>query len=181
MRITLLFISIFLLFLGCQKQEKEVFLETSSIRQESSSKIALLKHNELRSQHFSNAPLHYSSKLEHDAQQYADYLAKNGRFEHDPKNLSHKYGENLYAFSANKAPNLSHIIQKWYDEKQYYTHATQECVAGQMCGHYTQIVWKESKLLGCAAAQYKKGRFKNGYVTVCKYYPYGNIIGQDPY
>ena len=178
MKSYLFLILISLFFIACQKEPQTKAININEFKD---AHIALLEHNRLRRIHFSNTPLQYSKKVEYDAQQYANYLAKTGQFEHDPKNLSHKYGENLYAFSLNKTPNLARIIQKWYDEKQYYTYGTQACVRGKMCGHYTQIIWKESKLLGCASAQYKKGRFKGGYVTVCKYYPYGNIVGQNPY
>jgi pathogenesis-related protein 1 len=141
---------------------------------------ALSTHNELRRLRF-NAPLIYDTRVEKAAQKHADYLANTGSFHHDTHNLENKYGENLYAFSSIKKPNLSKIIKKWYSEKIYYDYKTRSCKAGKICGHYTQIVWKNSKYLGCASAKYKQGRFKNGYVTVCKYYPYGNIIGQDPY
>ena len=146
-----------------------------------SNNIALNTHNNLRSQHFQGSTLRYSKKLEIDAQEYANHLADTGTFSHDPSNHVNKYGENLYAFSKNSQPNLSDIIKKWYDEKKFYNYDTQECKRGEICGHYTQIVWKTTKKLGCASAQYKKGQFQGGYVTVCKYYPYGNIIGRKPY
>ncbi len=138
-------------------------------------------HNQLREKHFQGYPLIRSASLEQDAQNYANYLAKTGKFTHDPTNRSHKYGENLYAFSRNATPNLKKIILKWYKEQQYYNYSSNQCQSGKVCGHYTQIVWKTTKKVGCASAQYKKGRFKGGYVTVCKYYPYGNIIGKRPY
>jgi len=173
----------FLLLTACQKTpmpSTHIQMPTDIVY-EYKVNVALKKHNQLRTLHFDDAPLHYSKKVEQAAQDYANKLAKSGNFDHDSDNLKNKYGENLFAFSLNRKPDLNDIIQKWYDEKQYYTYETQECVDGHMCGHYTQIVWKESKFLGCASAQYKKGRFKGGYVTVCKYYPYGNIIGQDPF
>jgi len=171
-----------LIFLtACQSQKENITIPALPTLNENNQNIALTKHNQLRQLHFNDSALIYSQKLELDAQKYANKLAENGKFDHDPDNLNSMYGENLHAFSSSKAPNLSEIIQKWYDEKQYYNYNTQECKNGQLCGHYTQIVWKRSKLLGCASAQYQKGRFKNGYVTVCKYYPYGNIVGKDPY
>jgi len=164
-----------ILLTGCQKQNSTILPKKPLVQEQE----ALTKHNQLRAEHFNNAPLQYSLKLEKDAQYYANYLAETGLFTHDPSNLQNKYGENLYAFSRNTQPNLSEIIQKWYDEKIYYHEGS--CQNGKVCGHYTQIVWRNSKRLGCASAQYKKGRFKNGYVSVCKYYPYGNIVGQEPY
>jgi uncharacterized protein YkwD len=179
---TYLFILSILLLTACQKEPKLVKknpdknVTTPTILYNE----ALIIHNKLRLLHF-NAPLTYDKSVEKAAQKHADYLAKNGSFHHDTHNLEHKYGENLYAFSSTKKPNLSKIIKKWYSERTHYNYKTRSCKAGKICGHYTQIVWKSSKLLGCASAKYRQGRFKNGYVTVCKYYPYGNIIGQDPY
>ena len=178
-------LSTLLLLSACQKERQP----TSSISHHSeidnsiinSKNSALLKHNQLRLLHFQDAPLKYSAKLEADAQAYANKLAQTGRFDHDPQNLEKKYGENLFAFSKATAPNYNHIIQKWYDEGQYYNYSSNRCQSGHICGHYTQIIWKNSKFLGCASAKYQKGRFKGGYVTVCKYYPYGNIVGQTPY
>ena len=174
-------LSMLIFLTACQKQ-KTITQNTGNIPNTSTiTNVALEKHNSLRQQHFSNSNLIYSLKLEADAQAYANLLANNGTFTHDPNNLNHKYGENLYRFSGTSKPDLNDIIQKWYNEKQYYNHETQECQIGQLCGHYTQIVWKKSRLLGCASAQYAKGSFKDGYVTLCKYYPYGNIIGKSPY
>ena len=178
----LLSITSIMFFTACQKEVSNSIPNTTNIPNSPNiTNLALEKHNSLRQQHFSNSPLIYSLKLEADAQKYANQLASKGTFTHDPNNLKHKYGENLYRFSGNSKPDFNDIIQKWYDEKKYYNHETQECQIGQLCGHYTQIVWKKSKLLGCASAQYTKGSYKNGYVTICKYYPYGNIVGKSPY
>lgn len=176
-----LLIIILILLSACQKQVKNTPVKTLDSNDSQPNNIALEKHNQLRQLHFSDANLIYSLKLEADAQSYANELADSGQFIHDTDNLVHKYGENLYRFSGTEKPNLAKIIQKWYDEKKYYDQNKGTCEIGRMCGHYTQIVWKNSKLLGCASAQYLQGSFKDGYVTVCKYYPYGNIVGKDPY
>jgi len=177
----LLLVSFMFLLLACAQPPQKSSTPTTQPIANENSPIVLQKHNEFRTRLFSDAPLSYSLELEQDAQTYANYLANTGKFDHDPNNLKHKYGENLYAFSKNAPPDYNDIVQKWYDEGKYYDLDSNRCQAGEICGHYTQIVWKSSKLLGCASAQYKKGRFKNGYVTVCKYYPYGNIVGQRPY
>ena len=165
-----------LIFIACQapkKQNTQPYI--------SNTKDYVKIHNYLRAKHFQGHLLIGSNILEQDAQNYANYLAQTGKFIHDPTNHSHKYGENLYASSRHTTPNLNSIIHKWYNEKQYYNYNNNKCQIGKICGHYTQIVWKTTQKVGCASAQYKKGRFKGGYVTVCKYYPYGNIIGQRPY
>jgi uncharacterized protein YkwD len=175
-----------LLLVACQKQSpiQQSIIEENTSPQNNIpiiSNAAVEKHNNLRQKHFSNSKLIYSLELEAAAQEYANKLANNGTFTHDPNNLANKYGENLFRFSSTKKPDYSDIIQKWYDEEKYYNHVTKECALGQVCGHYTQIIWQSTKLLGCASAKYTKGSYKNGYVTLCKYYPYGNIIGKSPY
>jgi uncharacterized protein YkwD len=178
----LLSISTFILLTACQKEITTTTSNTENISNNANiTNLALEKHNSLRQKHFSDSKLIYSLRLEADAQEYANLLANKGTFTHDPNNLNNMYGENLYRFSGSTSPDFNDIIQKWYSEEKYYNHRTQECQIGKLCGHYTQIVWKKSKLLGCASAQYTKGSYKNGYVTVCKYYPYGNIIGKSPY
>ncbi|CBI25105.3 unnamed protein product, partial [Vitis vinifera] len=45
------------------------------------------------------------------------------------------------------------------------------------CGHYTQVVWRNSVRLGCARVQCNNGWW---FVT-CNYDPPGNYVGQRPY
>ncbi len=148
--------------------------------------------------------LKWSDTIARDAQTYADKLAASGRFEHDPNNnpvdVSKRYengiyGENLYASSI--STSLAEAAQAWVDEKQYYTYGKivdtsvevdNTCVDGIdkygnkiLCGHYTQVIWKDTSLVGCAKSQYKAGTFKDGEVVVCKYQTPGNYIGQTPY
>ena len=76
-------------------------------------------------------------------------------------------------------------VQAWGDEKAHYHYGvigdSGTCDSGEQCGHYTQIVWKETRKVGCAMAQYTAGDFQGGYVVVCKYTPPGNVIGNAPY
>ncbi|KAK2998900.1 hypothetical protein RJ639_023346, partial [Escallonia herrerae] len=45
---------------------------------------------------------------------------------------------------------------------------------GQMCGHYTQVVWRNSVRLGCARVQSNSG----WWFIACNYDPPGNYIAQ---
>jgi hypothetical protein len=45
-------------------------------------------------------------------------------------------------------------------------------------GHYTQMVWRATREIGCAVAKRKD---IPGYVVVCRYSPAGNTIGEKPY
>ena len=149
----------------------------------SQQKLALLKtHNDARAEVGVNNALVWDNTLEAAAQVYADVLAKKGTFEHDPKNRSNAYGENLYAWT-NK-PTLAYAAKAWVDEKDFYRYGKVGDAATctqEPCGHYTQIIWKDTKKVGCAMSQYTAGTFNGGYVVVCKYQTPGNYIGETPY
>jgi len=148
-----------------------------STKSSSSPQDAVNRHNEIRAELYSDAPMVWDDTVAQTAQEYAEYLAKSGKFEHDSGS---GYGENLYASSI---PHDSYIsaINSWYSEKKYYDYDTNSCQKGKVCGHYTQIIWKSSTHLGCGKATYKKGNFLGGTIIVCRYDPPGNFIGEKPY
>jgi len=152
----------------------------------------LKKHNALRLKHF-NAPLVYSKALAQESQQWAIHLAKSNACK--MKHSGDQYGENLFWASASirktkkstdkkwtiqtspQKTDATKPVQDWYDEISFYNYKSNTCQKGQMCGHYTQVVWKDTKEVGCAA--YTCDDFSQ--VWVCKYKPAGNYIGQKPY
>ena len=44
------------------------------------------------------------------------------------------------------------------------------------CGHYTQVVWRNTREVGCAVARNGSDDF-----LVCRYWPSGNWMGQVPF
>jgi len=98
-------------------------------------------------------------------------------------------GENIYAISV-RTPNASTFdpngpVNAWGSERQFYNYATNTCASGQICGHYTQMVWDSSTVIGCAFQDCPTIRnvpFPNGgTIAVCQYSLPGNIVGQRPY
>ncbi|KAI9112373.1 hypothetical protein K1719_016570 [Acacia pycnantha] len=86
-----------------------------------------------------------------------------------------KYGENL-AWSSGDMSGVD-AVKMWVDEKAFYDYNTNSCAAGKQCGHYTQVVWKNSVRVGCA-----KVRCNNGGTFIgCNYSPPGNYNGERPY
>ncbi len=142
----------------------------------------LTVHNEKRHNYFTDSDLTYSVALEEAAQAYANVLAANGKFEHDPENRAKGYGENLYAHSDEVALTVKEAMPHWYEEEEVlYNYADGSCQEAYYdngkqikCGHYTQVIWQESREVGCATAQYKSGDMKDGFVYVCKYQKAGN-------
>jgi len=92
-------------------------------------------------------------------------------------------GQNLYA-TTGRTLRVKHAINSWYNEKSDYTYETMQCVAGKMCGHYTQVVWAASREVGCAYHRCKQLTgvgFNNAVYFVCNYGPAGNFHGEKPY
>lgn len=130
----------------------------------------LIPHNEARRQ-VGVGPMTWDDSLAAYAQNYANQRISDCGMIH-----SHgPYGENLAA--AFPELNAADAVRMWVDEKQCYDSNSNTCTPEQVCGHYTQVVWRNSIRLGCA-----KVRCNNGwYFITCNYDPPGNYIGQHPY
>lgn len=99
------------------------------------------------------------------------------KWAHTPNN---PYGQNIAAgtwstFGAKDATDL------WYDEYKLYDFDKGEY--SDATGHFTQMVWKGSKKLGCAlqkctAQQMGLGSSGSANYVVCNYDPPGNWIGE---
>lgn len=85
-------------------------------------------------------------------------------------------GENLYG-STGAVTGVDAALG-WEREEVDFTYPDQ-CAAGQVCGHYTQMVWSTTTKLGCAIGTCPDHRFGN--VVVCNYAPAGNWVGLPPY
>ncbi len=95
-------------------------------------------------------------------------------------------GENIYwasaiTYSSGKSKpqdiTSTKVTDSWGSEKANYTYSSNSCASGKVCGHYTQIVWKDSTEVGCGKAVCAD----NSQFWVCNYTPPGNYTGQKPY
>lgn len=126
--------------------------------------------NEVRT-HVGLRPLAWSDKLARAAEEWAETLIKDGTFRH-----SHSaYGENLYAIDGGEYLPRQ-IVNGWAAESKDYDYSTNRCKEDRICGHYTQLVWRATKEVGCGVA-----RGGNREVWVCEYWPRGNYAGVRPY
>ncbi len=134
--------------------------------------VSMVKYNNvIRAKRYTGHRIRWSANLAKSAQKYAETLAKNNKFEHG----STQYGENLYASSANVGYTTA--IKAWYSEKKYYNYASNSCTNDRVCGHYTQLIWKNTREVGCGKAIGRKWKT----IIVCRYNPPGNYVGQRPY
>lgn len=129
----------------------------------------LAAHNAVRRE-VGVAPLVWSERLAAFAQEWADTLAARRLFFH---RRSSPYGENLFEIRDARAA-AAEVVESWASESKDYQYSSNTCRG--VCGHYTQIVWRDTQRVGCAAA--RNGRTE---VWVCNYDPPGNWRGKQPY
>jgi pathogenesis-related protein 1 len=145
---------------------------------------ALTAHNRWRAR-VSVPPLAWSEALAQSSARWAAQLDQDGqcRMEHsDAPDL----GENLYwaspirwstGLTTAQDVRPAFVVDVWGRELTDYLAESNTCRPGKTCGHYTQIVWKETREVGCAL----RVCGVKDQVWVCQYRPAGNYIGQRPY
>ena len=131
-------------------------------------------HNYYRAIH-SAPPLTISHRLNLIAQNYANYLAKNSKFEHSRNRFGNEtLGENLYMQWISEGPvpiSSRTTVASWYSEINDYDFKRPKY--SEETGHFTQMVWKSTKRIGIGIALSSNGR---EVYFVANYYPAGNII-----
>lgn len=131
------------------------------------------RHNYWRAQ-LGISPLVWSDEIASYAQAWADELAAKGcKMKH---RTNGKYGENIFWASGMKITS-AFVTDDWASERQYFDHKTQECADGEVCGHYTQQIWENTKKIGCGMAKCSNG----AEIWVCNYDPAGNYMGEKVY
>ena len=163
-----------------QKKGKQNSVLTSftekNIDLERMRELELEEHNRLRALHGAD-PLILNPDLNEMAQKYAEILAKKKQMEHSKdRNLkSHPgeyVGENLYYAWA--SPILEYkcgdMSKSWYDEIKDYDFNTGKTKNGGVVGHFTQLVWKDTKEVGFGI-----GFNGDTLIAVANYYPGGNF------
>jgi hypothetical protein len=121
----------------------------------------------------------WNNRLAGEAQAWADELSRDGWLQHAPDDSTRGAGENLWMGSAGYfAPET--IIDSFNEERSYYRPGTFPDVSRtgnwEDVGHYTQIVWRDTRQVGCAMARGARFDF-----LVCRYWPAGNWVGERPF
>ncbi|XP_041855504.1 cell wall protein PRY3-like [Melanotaenia boesemani] len=147
------------------------FEKNVSPKDESFQKEFLDTHNAYRAMH--NAPpLTYNSELNAAAQKWADHMLGENTLGHSDTND----GENIYfmSSSASVSPTGKEAVDSWYSEIKDYDFNKPGFQS--KTGHFTQVVWKDSKELGVGMATDGKK-----VIVVGQYRPAGNIANPGHY
>ncbi|KAK1300949.1 hypothetical protein QJS10_CPB13g00044 [Acorus calamus] len=130
-------------------------------------------HNAARAQ-VGVGPMSWSDTVAAYAQNYANQRAADCALEHsDSGGL---YGENIFKGSGSDW-TAKDAVDLWVGEEKNYDYNSNTCADGEMCGHYTQVVWANSVELGCARVNCDG----DGVFITCNYSPPGNFNGEWPY
>ncbi|MDF1835414.1 MAG: CAP family protein [Alteraurantiacibacter sp. bin_em_oilr2.035] len=123
--------------------------------------------------------LEWSNRLARQAQLWADELARRGNMQHSDKSGRVGTGENLWMGHAGYY-SAETMVGAFVDERRLYRHGIFPNVSttGQWrdVGHYTQVIWRSTREVGCAVARGQTDDF-----LVCHYYPAGNIYDRPVY
>ena len=155
----------------------------------------LASHNTVRAK-FNQVSLTWSNSLAGYAQQWVNHLAQTRncamvhRPNYDDEFESERFlqanGENLFWASPevfeNGLEKLQHftpteVVKAWAVEEDHYDYQSNSCEPGEQCGHFTQMIWHESRQVGCAKAICPD----KSQIWACNYFPRGNYIGERPY
>jgi pathogenesis-related protein 1 len=67
-------------------------------------------------------------------------------------------------------------VRSWESERKYSQGQRLDASNWYDSGHYTQMVWRNTKEIGCGRIE-----CKGQMIVVCNYYPPGNVLGEKAY
>ncbi|CEF68272.1 CAP domain-containing protein [Strongyloides ratti] len=134
-------------------------------------------HNQYRAKHHA-PPLRYSTNLEVHATKYAQLLAEwNEGLIHDEYN--YYQGENLFSIHQKWIPDeweLAKItMNTFYEELKYYNYNKYNPKDLILYGHFSQLVWYDSRNIGIGFGTVKVGKGYKIYICM-RYDPPGNVM-----
>ena len=148
-----------------------LILTSSVVKVKSANQIKVVDLHNIYRKEVGVPNIKYSAECEAYAQKWAERLAKkNSGLNHSSTS---KYGENIYWNSGSATE--TNMIDCWVKEKKDFNSRSRKHSSKN--GHYTQIIWKNTKFVGTGMAVAKDG----SEYWVCTYYPAGNYIGEKVY
>ena len=161
-----------------QSQSQIVPNNVGSKATKEEAQAALDFHNKVRKD-VGVEPLEWSAELAAYAQAWADHLASdNCSMKHRPRSgeWTQKYGENIFWGSGDSYSAVD-ASESWYSEIKDFKYGTLTYENWYGTGHYTQMVWRNTKKVGIGVARCAGG----GIIIVANYDPAGNYMGEKPY
>ncbi len=148
-------------------------------------------HNSIR-QRLGIPALRWSARLESYAADWANFLTTQAdclprrRGSAGLSQNGSRLGENLALLAPvrfgdgrteSAAIDESKVVLDWVRQGIEYNYDDNECGIGKVCENYTQVVWRDTQVMGCAAASCPD----KSQIWVCNYDPPGNFFDQKPY
>lgn len=143
------------------------------------SRLALDLHNAERAR-YHLPPLQWNAELANMASCWADLKAYGHSEEHfvaSGENIARGIGDPCY---SSPMEGMKNGVYSFLDEDRNWA---QNPHLSEADGHWTQIVWKDTRFVGCAVSQRKHftpesvQEEKASMYIVCEYYPAGNVEG----
>ncbi|KAM3300853.1 hypothetical protein ACQJBY_041734 [Aegilops geniculata] len=128
-------------------------------------------HNQVRAK-YGVPPLRWSKKLARYARRWSDARRFDCVMMHS---VGSPYGENVF-WGTGWDWKAVEAVGDWASESSFYDWRAQACHPGQVCEHFTQIVWRTTNYVGCGRAECLAG----GVFITCSYDPPGNWKGEVP-
>ncbi len=130
----------------------------------------ILKHNIARAKHNATALTKLNDIAELCKETLEGCVNRGGLYHSGFYYNGQGLGQNLYIESGRASAD--NIFNSWYSEGERYDYEK-----GNSALHFTQIVWKETKQIGCAYQVGPWKNFPNAYYVCCNYFPEGNRYG----
>lgn len=169
-----------IILVNCVFANAQTVTQTGSKISAQQAQEVLQHHNKVREKVGAPA-LVWNKQLAAYAQQWAQYLANNNncKMKHrdQPGEGDKAYGENIFWGSSSDYYKPIDASLSWYDEIKFFKYQKLNENNWYKTGHYTQMVWKDTKEVGVGVAVCTNG----GLIVVANYYPVGNVMTQYPY
>eukprot|EP00850_Spirogloea_muscicola_P004374 SM000018S03739 [mRNA] locus=s18:1082485:1084302:- [translate_table: standard] len=133
-------------------------------------------HNKEREKHYQDAPLVWDKAVARYAQAHGGSVQNNANCAPEFNEDNDKYGENLYwaVYEHGQDPwSVQETVREWVQQGRNYDHEENRCEEGEDCAAYLQVVWRNTKMVGCGEVYCPyHGDFKGvAQFFVCNYYP----------
>jgi pathogenesis-related protein 1 len=142
---------------------------------------------EINKEDFVDRHNYYRSKLEIDnvewSDEIAEYAQKWANKLASTCSMTHRSGKRKYGENIAKTPSRYtefDVVDLWASEEKYFNHKDKlfKKKNWQQYGHYSQMIWKDTRKIGAGAAICKSSGM---VIWVCNYNPPGNFFGEKVY